>query len=80
MKGDCCATCNAWLPNKQANPRAGVPRQGWCRAAPPGVVQVPVQGPLGQQQLGVQGVWPTSNADQWCRGYEAADDLDGETQ
>lgn len=77
-----CATCNAWLANAAANPRHGQPRLGWCRAAPPMVMETvvpsavaslsPTAGP--QMQRALQGVWPPANSDGWCRAWEAQDD------
>lgn len=70
-----CGTCNSYFGNPQANPKSGEPRQGWCRAMPPCLVQVMVQGVSGPRP-GTQGAWPTCNSDQWCRAWEPAEDDD----
>ena len=72
----CCSTCSAWTPNKAKNPRAGTPRPGWCTALPPALIQVMIPG-VGGPRPGVQGAWPTSNADGWCRQWEPMEDDDG---
>lgn len=72
LQAQSCANCNAFLPNRQHNPKSGEARQGWCRAAPPGIVQVMVQGLQGPQ-AGLQGVWPPTNSDAWCRAFEEKD-------
>jgi len=76
-----CGNCNAYLPNKASNPRAGQPRQGWCRAAPPMLMQgmAPAPGSImsasGPQMVPVlQGMWPPTNEDAWCRAWESDDD------
>lgn len=70
-----CSNCNAFLPNGQANPKSGEPRQGWCRSMPPALVQVMVPGINGPRP-GTQGAWPTCNSDQWCRGWEPTEEGD----
>lgn len=78
---DCCANCNAWAPNAQANPPSGKPRQGWCRASPPMLVQTMQQ--VNAIQAGgptmvpaYHGVWPPVNSDMWCRAYEQEEAAD----
>lgn len=72
----CCGTCNAFKPNAQANPKSGEPRQGWCLASPPvampGMQAAPALMPGGQPTMVMQGVWPPTLADRWCRAWEAA--------
>ena len=71
-----CGNCDAFVPNKGANPPAGQPRQGACVAAPPTMLQsmAPVPGshlhPSGpQMQPVIQGAWPPTDADRWCREW-----------
>lgn len=77
-----CANCSAFLPNRQANPKLGEARQGWCRAAPPSLVQgmANVSSPLSphapQVVPVIQGMWPPTNEQQWCRAWEIAEDDD----
>jgi hypothetical protein len=68
-----CRNCNAFRPNTKLNPKSGEPRQGWCVATPPAIMQIPVQG-INGPQIGIQGTWPTTNADLWCRGFEELED------
>lgn len=73
-----CSNCNAFFANKQANPRSGEPRQGWCLAAPPvampGMAQASPLAAAGQPQMVMQGIWPPTMADRWCRAWETDDD------
>lgn len=71
-----CRTCNAFFANPQLHPKSGEPHQGWCRAMPPGMIQVMVPGVHGPRP-GTQGAWPTCNSDQWCRAWE--EKIDGRT-
>ena len=75
-KSQSCGNCNAFLANDAVNPKKGDARQGWCRAAPPGLVETMQQHPLqpGQMVRVHQGVWPPTAADRWCRVWEADDD------
>lgn len=81
-----CGTCNAWLPNPQANPKSGEPRQGWCRAMPPTLVQttitagsaLDVGGPRTLPAL--QGVQPPQSSAGWCRAFEPIEDDDDRTE
>ena len=66
-----CGNCNAFNPNLQANPKAGEARQGWCVAKPPVCMQVQVS-TLAGPQAGLQGVWPPTFANQWCREFSPA--------
>ena len=70
-----CVNCNAWVPNAAANPQSGKPRQGWCRAAPPGIMQgVQMPGPLAKPGTPpiptLNGVWPPTDSNMWCRQWE----------
>lgn len=71
-----CSTCNAFLANKAQNPPTSQPRQGWCRANPPGLMETMQPHALqpGQMVRVHQGVWPPTAADQWCRAWEAMED------
>jgi hypothetical protein len=73
----CCGNCDAFVPNKAANPASGQPRQGACCANPPSLMQgaAPVPGsqlsPAGPQMMSViQGAWPPTDATRWCRGWD----------
>lgn len=72
----CCGTCDAFVPNKAANPPSGRPREGSCCAESPRLVQgagiVPGSQltPQGPQMVPVlQGAWPPTAADRWCRQW-----------
>lgn len=72
-----CGNCDAFSPNTAANPASGQPRQGWCRAQPPQMMQImmppnPLSG--GGPVPGVQGMWPPTNTSSWCRGWQPEDD------
>jgi hypothetical protein len=71
-----CASCDAFLPNPAANPKAGQARQGWCRANPPGLMETMQPHPVapGQMVRVQQGVWPPTAADQWCRAWQLAEE------
>jgi hypothetical protein len=67
-----CATCDAFLVNKDLQVKLGQPRQGWCRANPPVLVQtmVPVQTIRGTEMApGFQGVFAPTASDCWCRQH-----------
>lgn len=66
-RGQSCATCNAFNPNKAANPPLGEPRMGWCCANPPGLVPVTMPMP------GAFGAFPTTASNQWCRAWSPAE-------
>lgn len=69
-----CATCDAFLLNKELQVKLGMPRQGWCRAEPPKLVQtmVPVPTPRGMEMApGFQGMFVPTASDCWCRQYQA---------
>ena len=75
-----CGNCNAFAPNKGANPPAGQPREGSCCADPPRLMQgqavMPGShlNPRGPQMMPViQGAWPPTAADRWCRKWELAE-------
>jgi hypothetical protein len=71
----CCGNCDAFLANKDAPFQMDRPRQGWCRARPPQLMQVMVQvnsklAPQGAQMApGWQGVFPPTASDVWCREW-----------
>jgi hypothetical protein len=70
-----CATCDAFLLNKDLQVKLGMARQGWCRAEPPKLVQSMVQqmGPRGMEVLpGFQGMFVPTASDCWCRQWKAA--------
>jgi hypothetical protein len=65
----CCGNCNAF---QQGTDKRANPRQGWCRAGPPGLVQGMSQNPLqpGQIVPTFQGMWPPVQNNGWCRAWE----------
>lgn len=71
-----CATCNAWLPDKRANPPRGQERMGYCRAKPPVLlVGTTMLGsaldPKGPQSVQTHsGSFPPASADMWCRKHQ----------
>lgn len=70
-----CATCDAFLVNKALQVKVGLPRQGWCRANPPALVQAMMQimTPRGPEvQPGFQGAFPPVTSDWWCRQWRFA--------
>lgn len=76
-----CGNCNAFVPNKADNPRAGEVRTGACCANPPvmmqGLSSVPGSslGSAGPQMRPViQGVWPPTDASRWCRTWQSKDE------
>jgi hypothetical protein len=77
-----CATCNAFVPNRAA-PASGGAVQGSCVSGPPALMQgmAPVPGSglsaNGPQMMPVvQGVWPPTAADRWCRMWEQEESND----
>jgi hypothetical protein len=69
-----CATCDAFRANVAQNPKAGDSRQGWCCAEPPKLLQVSMPNVMtGQAQIGLQGAWPPTDADKWCRAWASSD-------
>ncbi len=80
--GQSCGTCDAFLRNKAMPSAAGQPQQGWCRAAPPAMIQTVVPKPGGvlqgtgapQMVPALQGVWPPTTSDGWCRAWGEIDD------
>ena len=70
MVKPCCATCDAFRGNDAMNPKSGQVRQGWCCANPPTLIQVMVQTALHGPQPGMQGAWPPTDADKWCRAWK----------
>jgi hypothetical protein len=68
-----CGTCNAFDPVLGGN---GNIRKGSCRASSPGVMQGMSQASVvsGQMVPVIQGVWPPTNSEQWCRMWEKNDE------
>lgn len=67
-----CSNCDAFLANKDLQVKLGMPRQGWCRANPPALVQTMLQqmGPRGlEMQPAFQGVFVPTASDCWCRQW-----------
>lgn len=72
-----CATCDAFSPNRQANPVSGQERQGWCRAAPPQMVQTTIPGGVNGPMPAIQGMWPPTNTGAWCRAWQPNEEHNG---
>ncbi len=75
-----CGNCNAFLPNK-GKPPPEQPRQGACAAGRPslmqgmGVVPGSQLSPQGPQMMPVvQGAWPPTSEERWCREWEGTED------
>ena len=76
-----CSNCNAFLANKDVQVKFGYPRQGWCRANPPALVQTMVQsmGPRGVEMTpAFQGVFVPTASDCWCRKWRTGQIIDYE--
>jgi hypothetical protein len=79
----CCGNCDAFAVQKNYNPPSGQPRVGACVANPPMPVQVMMPPSIANPsvpQSGVQGVWPPTVADKWCRHWQLATDSEEKPQ
>lgn len=65
-----CGNCDAFRPIKNA--AVGL---GTCRASIPGVMQGMSQRSVisGQVEPVLQGVWPPTRVDEWCRQWQRAE-------
>jgi hypothetical protein len=77
----CCGTCDAFVPNKAATPGPGQAQLGHCAAGPPSLMQgmAAIPGsqlhPAGPQMMPVvQGAWPPTSSEKWCRAYQPGED------
>jgi len=76
-----CGSCNAFVANKAATSAAGQAQIGHCAAGPPslmrGMAAIPgsqLQPNAPQMKPVVQGAWPPTSAEKWCRQWDGDDD------
>jgi hypothetical protein len=73
-----CGNCDAFLANKDLQVKLGMPRQGFCRANPPTLVQVMMQQMTSrgmEMQPAFQGVFVPTASDCWCRQWKVASQI-----